>query len=283
AVVEQRIDRFLQHALFIANNDVRRAQFDQPLQTVVAVDDAAIEIVEVRRGEAAAIERHQRAQIGRDYRHHGQAHPFRLVTGGDEGLDQLQPLGDLLFLDIAVGLADADAQLGLHLVEVERLEHFADCFGADGGGEAVAAEFLLRLEVLLFGQQLAILERGKARLKHDVIFKVQNPLEILQRHVEQQTDAARQRLEEPDVGDGRGQFDMAHALAPYARQRNLDRALLADNALVLHPLVLAAQALVILDRPEDARAKQAVALGLEGAVVDRLRLFNFAVRPGQNL
>src|SRR5271155_3900906 len=76
---------------------------------------------------------------------------------------------------------------------------------------------------------------------------------------------------------------MAHALAPHARQRHLDRALLADDALVLHALVLAAQALVILDRPEDARAEQAVALGLEGAIVDGLRLFDLAVGPGQNL
>ena len=178
---------------------------------------------------------------------------------------------------------NAGAQFGLHLVEVERLEHFADRFRADGGGEAIAAEFLLRLEILLFGQQLAVLERGEARLKHDVIFEIQNPLEILQRHVEQQTDAARQRLEEPDMRDRRGQFDMAHALAPHAGERHFDRALLADDALVLHALVLAAQALVILDRPEDARAEQAVALGLECAVVDRFRLFDFAVGPRQNL
>src|SRR6516225_3360990 len=76
---------------------------------------------------------------------------------------------------------------------------------------------------------------------------------------------------------------MAHALAAHARQRDLDRALLADDALILHPLVLAAQALVILDRPEDPRAEQAVALGLEGTVVDGLRLLDLAVRPGQNL
>src|SRR5205823_7064842 len=76
---------------------------------------------------------------------------------------------------------------------------------------------------------------------------------------------------------------MAHALAPDARQRHLDRALFADDALVLHPLVLAAQAFVVLDRPEDARAEQAVALGLEGPVVDGLRLLDLAVEPGQNL
>src|SRR6187431_2507829 len=76
---------------------------------------------------------------------------------------------------------------------------------------------------------------------------------------------------------------MAHALAPDARQRDLDRALLADDALVLHALVLAAQALIVLDRPEDAGAEQAVALGLEGTVVDGLRLLDFAIRPRQNL
>ena len=82
--------------------------------------------------------------------------------------------------------------------------------------------------------------------------------------------------------DGRGERDMAHALAPHARERHLDAALLADDALVLHALVLAAQALVILDRPEDARAEQAVALGLEGAVVDRLGLLDLAERPGED-
>src|SRR6185369_17803684 len=133
------------------------------------------------------------------------------------------------------------------------------------------------------GQELTVLQRGQARLQHDVIFEVQNPLEILQRHVEQEPDARRQRLQEPDVRDRRRELDVAHALAPHAAERHLDRALLADDALVLHALVLAAQALVILDRPEDARAEQAVALGLEGAVVDGLRLFDLAVGPGQNL
>src|SRR5690242_3102948 len=76
---------------------------------------------------------------------------------------------------------------------------------------------------------------------------------------------------------------MTHALAPDARQRDLDRALFADDALVLHPLVLAAQALVVLDRPEDAGAEQAVALRLEGAVVDGLRLLDLAVGPRENL
>src|SRR3979411_3199666 len=83
--------------------------------------------------------------------------------------------------------------------------------------------------------------------------------------------------------DRRRELDVAHALAPHARERDLDRALLADAALVLHALVLAAQALVVLDRPEDARAEQTVALRLEGAVIDGLRLLDLAVGPRQNL
>src|ERR671939_530233 len=85
------------------------------------------------------------------------------------------------------------------------------------------------------------------------------------------------------MGDRRRQLDVAHAVAPHARQRHLDAALLADDALVLHALVLAAQALVILDRAEDARAEQAVALGLEGPIVDGLRLLDLAERPRADL
>src|SRR5690606_30078537 len=44
-VVEQRVDRFLQHALYVAQNDIGSLQLEETLQTVVAVDDAAIEIV----------------------------------------------------------------------------------------------------------------------------------------------------------------------------------------------------------------------------------------------
>src|SRR3954462_4956845 len=73
---------------------------------------------------------------------------------------------------------------------------------------------------------------------------------------------------------------MGHALAPDLRQGHLDAALLADDAAIFHALVLAAQALVILDRPEDAGAEQPVPLRLEGAVVDGLGLLDFAERPG---
>src|ERR1700674_5170599 len=85
------------------------------------------------------------------------------------------------------------------------------------------------------------------------------------------------------MGDRRSERNMPHALAPHPRQGHLNAAFLADDALIFHPLVFAAQALVVLDRSKNARAEQAVALRLERAIIDRLGLLDLAERPGQNL
>src|SRR5271168_3382541 len=80
----------------------------------------------------------------------------------------------------------------------------------------------------------------------------------------------------------RSQFDVAHALTADFLQRNLNAALFADDAAILHALVLAAQTFVITDRPENTGAEQAIPLRLEGAVVDCLWLLDFAEGPGAN-
>src|SRR5690606_37301037 len=72
AVVDQRVHRLLQHALFIADDDVRRVQLEQAAQAVVAVDDAAVEVVEVGGRKAATIQRYQRTQVRRQHRQHGE-------------------------------------------------------------------------------------------------------------------------------------------------------------------------------------------------------------------
>src|SRR5581483_1391643 len=105
-------------------------------------------------------------------------------------------------------------------------------------------------------------------------------LEFLEGHVEKGADARGERAQKPDVRDGGGQVDMPHPLAPHLGLDHLDAALLADDAAMAHPLVLAAVALVVLGGTEDLRAEQAVALRLEGPVVDRFGLLDLAVRPG---
>ena len=100
-----------------------------------------------------------------------------------------------------------------------------------------------------------------------------------ERDIEQVADPARQALKEPDVRARARQLDMAQAFAAHARQGDLDAALVADHAAVLHPLVLAAQAFPILGGSEDSRAEQSIALRLESPVIDRLGLGHFAVGP----
>ena len=80
AVVEEGVNGLLQHALLVADNDVRSGKFVEPAQTVVSVDDAAVEIIEIRSREASAVKRNQRTEIRRKNRKNGKDHPLRLVA-----------------------------------------------------------------------------------------------------------------------------------------------------------------------------------------------------------
>ena len=167
-------------------------------------------------------------------------------------------------------------------VDVDALQQVLDAFGAHLGLELVAV-FLELGVVVVFGHDAELLQRGHAGVGHHVGFEVQHALDVAQRHVQHQAQTGRQGLQEPDVGAGRGQVDVTHALATHLGLRDFNAALLADHTAVLEALVLAAQAFVVLDGAKDLGAEQTVALGLEGTVVDGFRLFHFAERPGTDL
>ena len=279
AVVEQGVDRFLQHPLLVADDDVGRSELHQPLQAVVAVDDAAVEVVQVRGGEAASVERHQRAQLGRNDRHDREDHPLGTIAALDEALDDLQALAELLGLQVGGRLGDLLPEPVTDLGKIHGDQKVADRLRTDAGSEAVGPVLLECLVVLVLGEELLLLEGRDAGLGDDVVLEVENALEVFEAHVQEEADARGQRLQEPDVRDRGCQIDMAHALAAHLGERNLDAALLADEALVLHALVLAAQALVVLDGPKDTRAEEAVPLRLERAVVDGLGLLDLSERP----
>src|SRR5213078_2230765 len=113
--------------------------------------------------------------------------------------------------------------------------------------------------------------------------EVEDLLELLRGHVQQVADAARDALEEPDVRDGSGQVDVTHALTAHLGACDLYATALADDALVADALVLAAVALPVLGRTEDALAEEPVLLGLQRPVVDGLRLGDLAGGPGSDL
>ena len=92
--------------------------------------------------------------------------------------------------------------------------------------------------------------------------EVDDLLKVLRRDVEQVPEARWHALEVPDVGDGRRQLDVPHALTAHVGAGHLDAAALADNSLEAHALVLAAVALPVPGRTEDLLAEEAVALRL---------------------
>ncbi len=198
-----------------------------------------------------------------------------------ESFHQLQALGQLLDLGFRVGLRNLFTQATDLVLQVDFVQQLAHGLGTHAGIEVVA-ELFERLEVLLVVQQLALLERGHARIDHHVALEIEHALDVTQGHVQQQADTGRQRLQEPDVGNRRSQFDVRHTLTTNLGKRDFDATLLADHAAMLEALVLAAQALVVLDRAKDLGAEQAFTLGLERTVVDGLRFLHFTEGPGTN-
>ena len=283
AVVEQRVDRLLQHALLVAHDDLGRIEVHELLEAVVAVDDAAVEIVEIAGREVAALEQDERAQVRRDHGDHVEDHPLRLVLRALDLLDDLEALGEVLLALLRLGVAEVLADLLGQALEVELLQELADRLGAHHRGEGRGAVLVDGLAVLVLGQDLLVLELGLARVGDDVVLEVDDLLEVRGLHRQQVAQARRHRLEEPDVHDRRGQVDVAHALAAHAAVRDLDAAAVADDALVLRALVLAAGALVVLLGTEDALAEQTVTLGSVRAVVDGLRLLDLAEAPASDV
>ena len=280
AVVDQGVNSFLQHALLVADDDVRRVELHEALEAVVAVDDAAIQVVEVGRGKTAAVELDHGAKLGRDDRQNVNDHPLRTVAAAVECLDDLQALDDLRLL-LAAGLLELGAQLLGELGAVDLLQELLDGLGAHAGLEIVLI-LLAHVAVLFFGQDLAALQRRHAGVGDDIRTEIQHLFQHARGQIQDQAHARRDALEVPDVAHGRGQLDVAHALAADLCARDFDAAAVADLALVADLLILAAVALPVLRGSENALAEQAVTLGLERAVVDGLGLFHFAGGPGKD-
>ncbi len=54
-VVDEGVDGLLKHALFVAHDDVGSAQIQEALEPIVAVDDPAVQVVEIGGGKAPAL------------------------------------------------------------------------------------------------------------------------------------------------------------------------------------------------------------------------------------
>src|SRR4051794_25181349 len=147
AVVEQRVDGLLEHALLVVDDDLGSAEVEQPLQAVVAVDDAPVEVVQVGGREAATVELDHRAELRRDHRDGLEDHVLGTVVGVDERRHHLQAL-DRARLLLPLRRAHLVLELGALGVQVDLLEQVPDGFRAHAAAE-VLAESVRRAEAVL--------------------------------------------------------------------------------------------------------------------------------------
>ena len=68
AVVDERVYCFLEHTLFVADDDVGRVKLHQSLKTVVTVDNTSVKVVEVGSRKSAAVKLYHRTDFRRNYR-----------------------------------------------------------------------------------------------------------------------------------------------------------------------------------------------------------------------
>ena len=152
-VVEQGVDRLLEHPLLVVHDDARSTQVEEALQPVVPVDDPAVEIVQVGRGEAATVELHHRSQLRRNDRDDVQDHGARLVHASAvlvttvEGRHDLEALDGLLLALCAERLLtlrriDHHPELHLFVVEVDAVDQVGQGGGAHSTLEVLAPAVL---------------------------------------------------------------------------------------------------------------------------------------------
>ena len=172
---------------------------DQLLQPVVTVDDATIQVVEIGRGKASAVERHERPQVGRDHRHDVHDHPGRVirrlavVARAQECVDDLQPLQHLLLAVLRRLDGNRRAQFLGERLDVDALEQLAHRRRTDLGAERVVpgvARLDAQREIFVLIEQLLFLDFLLARLEHDIARVVDHALEFLERDVDQVTHRA---------------------------------------------------------------------------------------------
>ena len=84
------------------------------------------------------------------------------------------------------------------------------------------------------------------------------------------------------MANGSGKLNVPHAFTADFGACDLNATAIANGAFVTDAFIFTAMTFPIANGTENAFAKETVAFGLKGAVVDSFGLFNFAVRPLAN-
>ena len=212
-VIEECVDRLLQHPFFVANDDFRRFECQQCFQAVVAVDDATIEVIQVGGGETSAFKRNERAQIRRNNRQHFEGHPLGTRFALDEPFDDFHLLNQLFAGHFAAGGRQCVFELAEASGQIDFLKQFTNPFGPDAGVEAVNTVVVERLAIFEFREKLFLFKRSFAGINHDVVIVVDDVFEVAHGHIQKEAHAAGRGFKEPDMGNRNSQLNVSHAFA----------------------------------------------------------------------
>ena len=283
AVINQSIYCFLQHTFFIADNDIRRMQLQQTFQTVVTVNNTAIQIVQVGGCETTAIQLYHRTQFRRNNRNYIHNHPFRTVAGFQECFGYFQT-ADSTYTALTAQLLHFMAQLLCQSFQINSFQQLFNSLSPHTYTDACFRIFITFFHVLRLGQQLAFNQVSAfTRVKYDEAGKIQNFFQATRRNIQNQAHTAGDTFEVPDMGNRRSQFDVAHTVTTNLAAGNFNAALVADNTLITDAFIFAAMTFPILSRAKDSFAEQAIPFRLQGSVIDGFGFFYLAVGPGSNL
>ena len=173
-------------------------------------------------------------------------------------------------------------ELNRQFLQVDVRQQLFHRLGAHSGVEVVLI-LLPQFPVLFLRENLILGQRRIAGVRHNIRGKVEHLFQNPGGQVQKQAHPGGNPLEIPDVRDRRGQFNVAHPLPADVGPGDLYAAAVTDFALIADLLILAAVALPVLGGAKDPFTEQAVPLGLQGAVIDGLRLFYLAIGPVTDL
>ena len=281
AIIDQRVYSLLKHTLLVADNDIRCMKLDEAFQTVVSVDDPAVQIIQVGGSKTASIQLYHGSEIRRDHGDHGHDHPFRFVPGFTEGFHNLQTFDDPCSL-LTGGLLQTLFQFFGFLLHVDGFQKLLDSLCTHSYTETVSP-FIISFLILSLCEYLLVCQVGLTFVQDNIVCKIQHLLQCSRRKIQHQTHTARNTFEIPDMGNRSSQLDMAHPLTAHACLGNLNTTAVADYAFITDLLVFSTVTLPVFAGSEDTLTEQTVTLRLQGSVVDGFRLEHLPVRPLSDL
>src|SRR6056297_103601 len=171
SIVNQSVNSFLKHPLFISYNYFRRTQFKQTLEPVVPVYHPSVKVIQIRCCKTSAVKLDHWPQIGRYYRKNVQYHPIRAVAGFYECLNNIKT-SDYSYPFLSCALVQFCSQLFGQFFQFYFSKKFFYRFSANACFKGIAVFFLV-LTVFPFCKQLFGGKRCIPPIKNYIRSKIQ--------------------------------------------------------------------------------------------------------------